>query len=158
MYCGIPTWKLVLPVDIIDISAMVTRQGACTPPHWVTTWSRDACSQGQSSCWHSLYGSLIPRSCHVAFCRLQYNFSVAHMGRAWEWGYMYSTSAKLENSHLYVTSITSFVDSLSHPPWIFGYLYWSSTMQVNQDTRLSNWKEVAAPMQSTGVSSKVSWD
>ena len=31
-------------------------------------------------------------------------------------------------------------------------------MQVNQDTRLSNWKEVAAPMQSTGVSSKVSWD
>ena len=52
MYCGIPTWKPVLPVDIIDISAMVTRQGACTPPHGVTTWSRDACSQGQSSCWH----------------------------------------------------------------------------------------------------------
>ena len=118
MYCGIPTWKPVLPVDIIDISAMVTRQGACTPPHWVTTWSRDACSQGQSSCWHQCVWKPHSQVLPCSFLSLAVQFVRCTHGESLGMSYMYSTSAKLVNSHLYVTSITSFVDSLSrpHPP------------------------------------------
>lgn len=79
-------WKPISPVDIIDISAMVTRQGTCTPPHWVTIWSRDACSQGSKFMyWLShgtnIYSSLVPRSC-PGFCHLQNDSFTWHIGRA----------------------------------------------------------------------------
>ena len=65
---GTLIWKPVLPVDIIDISAMVTRQGTGTPPHWVTIWNRDACSQGSKFMYllshgTNIYSSLVPMCC-----------------------------------------------------------------------------------------------
>ena len=92
-------WKPVSPVDIIDISAMVTRQGTCTPPHWIMIWSRDACSQGSKFMYwlshgSNIYSSLVPRSC-PGFRHLQNNSFTWHIEKAWERDYMYGISAKL---------------------------------------------------------------
>ena len=111
------------PVDIIDISVVVTWQSTHTLPHWITTRSRDAYSKVQSSiindlvpCMptsfpnHPLLLSLLPIASLVP--RPLPSFSLAAVQGAWERGYPITTAFFSPRVHISMHSIRLFTKVL----------------------------------------------